>query len=271
MSTSVDTAFTQKYLQEVKVAYQREGSLLRGAVRNRTVEGAERVYFPKLGKGVATTKARHADVNPMNLEHTRVFADMEDYYAPEYIDDLDQAKTNWTIRSEYVRQSANALGRQTDNIILTAMDAATNSTSADAINPTTNTALTRPVINRLSKRLTERDVPMDRRRYAVIGPDELEELLAVDEAVSSDFSRQQLLNTGSAPAFWFGFNWIVHTGMPSGVKGFFFHQDSFGLGVNADMKGSVDWVPEKVAHLVNAWMSMGAVIIDNDGVEKLTA
>jgi len=271
MSSSVNTAFTQQYAQEVKAAYQREGSLLRGTVRTRTVEGAERVYFPKLGKGAATEKARHADVVPMGLEHTRVFADMADYYAPEYIDDLDQAKVNWTIRSEYSRASAYALGRATDDIILTAMNAATNTTSADAVNAGTDTTLTLAVTNRLSSRLNQRDVPMDRRRYAVIGPTELEELLAIEGATSSDFAREQLLNTGSTPAFWMGFNWIMHTGLPSGVKGFFFHADSFGHGINADIKSSVDWVPEKVAWLVNSWMSMGATIIDNDGIEKLTA
>lgn len=271
MSASVSTAFEQQYAQEVKAAYQREGSLLRNTVRNRTVVGAERVYFPKLGKGMATTKARHADVNPMGLEHDRVFADMQDFYAPEYIDDLDQAKVNWTIRSEYSRASAYALGRKTDDLILTAAAATTNTTSADAVNTGTDTTLTLPVINRLSARLNARDVPMDRMRWAVIGPTELEELLLITGATSSDFASQQLLNTGSAPAFWMGFNWIVHTGLPSGTKGFFYHTQAVGHGINSDIKSSVDWIAQKKAWLVDSWMSMGSVIIDVDGVEELTA
>ena len=269
MSSSVDTAFIQQYDAEVKAAYQREGSLLRGSVRTRTQVGAERIYFPKLGKGAATQKARHADVVPMGLEHTRVFADMADYYAPEYIDDLDQAKVNWTIRSEYARASAWALGRTTDQILIDAMDATSNSTDASTVNSGSETTLTLAVVNKISERLNDRDVPMDRMRHAVISPETLSELLVIEGATSSDFTTQQLLTTGSTPAFWMGFNWRVHTGLPTGVKGFFYHTQAVGHGINSDIRSAVDWLPEKVAWLVNSWMSMGAVIIDGDGVEKL--
>ena len=95
MAVTVPVSFIEQYEAEVKQVYQREGALLRGTLRTRTQVGASRIYFPKLGKGIATQKARHADVTPMDLEHTRESADMADYYAPEYIDDLDQAKLNW--------------------------------------------------------------------------------------------------------------------------------------------------------------------------------
>ena len=271
MSATVTTAFVEQYDAEVKAAYQRMGSLLRGTVRTRSEVGAKRIYFPKLGKGAATTKARHADVTPMGLEHSRVFADMADYYAPEYIDDLDQAKVNWTIRSEYARASASALGRTTDEIILTAMNAATNTTSAAAVNTGGDTTLSLDVVKRASKRLNERDVPLDRRRYAVIGPTELEELLGITGATSSEFTNQLLLTSGQTPVFWMGFNWMMHTGLPAGVKGFFFHSDAVGHGINSDIKSSVDWIAQKKAWLVDSWMSMGAVIIDADGVEELNA
>lgn len=271
MSASVTTAFVQEYDSLVKAAYQREGSLLRGTVRTRTQVGAERIYFPKIGKGMATTKARHADVVPMGLDHTRVYADMADYYAPEYIDDLDQAKVNFTIRSDYARASAWALGRKTDDILLTAMNATSNSTSADAVNTGTDTTLTLAVVNKISERLNDRDIPADRMRYAVISPTTLSELLVITGATSSDFTNQQLLTTGQSPAFWMGFNWLVHTGLPSGVKGFFYHTPAVGHGINRDVTSSIDWIAQKKAWLVDSLMSMGAVIIDGDGVEKLTA
>jgi len=271
MTSSVDTAFIQQYDQEVKAAYQREGSLLRGTVRTRTQVGAERIYFPKLGKGIATTKARNADVVPMGLEHTRVFADMADYYAPEYIDDLDQAKINWTVRADYARASASALGRTTDDICLTAMNATSNSTDASATNSDSGTDLSLEVILAISESLNDRDVPSDRMRWAVITPQSLSELLQVTGATSSDFTTQQLLTTGREPAFWMGFNWIVHTGLPSGVKGFFYHTQAVGHGINQEVTSTIDRVPEKVAWLINSYMSMGAVIIDEAGVEKLVA
>lgn len=270
MSASVETAFIQLYDPEVKAAYQREGSMLRGTVRTRTQVGAERIYFPKLGKGQATTKARHADVVPMGLEHTRVFADMADYYAPEYIDDLDQAKINWTLRADYARAAAWALGRTTDDIILTAMDATSNSTDISDTN-STGTTFNLEVVLELSEQMNSRDVPADRMRYCVITPARLSELLQITGATSSDFTTQQLLVTGREPAFWMGFNWIVHTGLPAGVEGFAFHSSAVGHGINRDVESSVDWVAEKDAWLVKSKMSMGAVIIDEAGVEKIVA
>lgn len=271
MSASIDTAFVQQYDTEVKAAYQREGSLLRGSVRTRSQVGAERIYFPKLGKGKATTKARHSDVVPMGLDHTRVFADMADYFAPEYIDDLDQAKINWSVRADYARAAAWALGRTTDDILITAMDATSNTTSADAVNSATDTSLTLAVVNALNERFNDRDIPSDRMRHAVITPATLSELLEITGATSSDFTNQQLLVTGQEPAFWMGFNWRVHTGLPAGVKGLFYHTPAVGHGINKELTSTVDWISEKDAWLVKSKMSMGAVIIDEDGVEKLTA
>lgn len=262
MSTQVPTAFVQQYASEVKAAYQREGSLLRNTVRTREEVESERIYFPKLGKGQATSKARHAEVSPMNLDHTRVYADMEDYYAPEYIDDLDQAKINFSLRAEYARASAWALGRTTDELVVSALDAAPSGNR-------TTSSLSLSSISGVHKRLTDRDVPADRQRYAVISPDAMQELLQISEAASSDFSREQILVSGQAPTFWMGFNWLVHTGLPSGVRGYFFHQPCVGLGINRDVQTSVDWVPERVAWLVNSWMSMGSVLIDETGVEVL--
>lgn len=275
MSTTVATSFIQLYDPEVKIAYQRMGSLLRQTVRTRTVPG-ERIYFPKLGKGVATTKARHADVVPMNLEHTRVFADMSDFYAPEYIDELDMSKINWSLRQDYARSAAMALGRQTDDLILTAMNGATNTFSATTINAAATPAITGsilslPVVTEMSKQLNSRDVPTDGERYAVIGPTELQELLQIVGATSSDFSSQQLLMTGQAPVQWMGFRWIMHSGLPSGVKGFFYHRSAVGHGIAKDVTSRVDWVPQKAAWLVNAMMSMGSVLIDNNGILELNA
>lgn len=271
MSTTVNTAFIRMYESEVKAAYQREGSLLRNTVRTRTNVGAERVYFPKLGKGAATSKARHADVVPMDLEHTRVYADMTDHYAPEYIDDLDQAKINWTVRSDYARASAWALGRKTDELIIDALGQTGNTVAATSLNAGGDNEIDLSVVTGMSKSMNDLDVPADNMRYAVITPEGLSQLLAIEGATSSDFTREQLLMTGREPAFWMGFNWIVHTGLPSGVLGYFYHRPAVGHGITRDITTSIDWIPTKVAHLVNSWMSMGSTIIDEDGVFELTS
>lgn len=277
MSTSVPTSFAQLYTAEVKAAYQREGSFLRRLVRIRSDINSERVYFPKLGAGAATSKARHADIVPMNLTHSRAFADMTDSYAPEYLDDLDMAKTNIaSLRQDYANASAWALGRSTDNRLL---NAASTSLAANTANEISQAAATFALkdITAVSKAMTLNDVPLDRRRVAVISPELMERMQSLKEVTSSDFTSQQILISGMEPMFWMGFNWMVHTGVSDftdstgkDILGFFWHVPSMGLGIARDIQTSVDWVPEKVAWLVNSWMSMGAVAIDERGVFSLS-
>jgi hypothetical protein len=45
-----------------------------------------------------------------------------------------------------------------------------------------------------------------------------------------------------------------------------FHKSSLGMGVGSDVRTEVNYIPEKVAHLTTSYMSMGAVLIDGDGV-----
>jgi len=273
MSNTVDTSFIQLYESEVKAAYQREGAMLRQSVRFRQQAGAERIYFPKLGKGEANSKARHADVTPMNLEHTRAYADMRDDYAPEYIDDLDQAKVNWSMRQDYANQSGYALGRATDKSILTAADKTANVEGCTQLDSAASGKMTKKAIQAFTRTFNDRDVPLDRRRWAVISPSALEELQDILEATSEDYAREKILVAGQEPTFWMGWNWMVHTGVEevaeTGIKGFFFHQPALGYGMAQDVSTSVDWVAQKVAWLVNSWCAHGSTIIDGDGVAKL--
>jgi len=60
MSISIDKSFVEHFQADVHQAYQRMGSKLRNTVRVKNgIKGATTV-FQKVGKGIATTKARHA-------------------------------------------------------------------------------------------------------------------------------------------------------------------------------------------------------------------
>ena len=269
MSTTVPVSFVEQYEAEVKHVYQREGSKLRGTVRTRNQVGAKRIYFPILGKGKATKKSRHADVVPMDLEHTRAEADMEDFYAPEYVDDLDQAKTNWSIASEYARSSGWALGRQTDEILFDAMGETSNEVSITTVNDNGGELTLKSIAEGMWKNMAQNDVPMDGRLYAVMNPKTMAELFQITEATSTDFVTQQLLESGAEPPMYMGFRWMTHTGVPEDIRGFFYHTTAVGHGISRDIQTSIDWIPQKVSTLVNSWMSMGATIVDEDGVFKL--
>ena len=127
MANTIDQAFIKQFESEVHLAYQRMGSKLRGTVRTSNVTGST-ARFQKIGAGTASTKTRNGDVSTMELAHTYVDVTMADYYAPELIDKLDELKLNINERQAVAQSAAAALGRKTDDIITTALDAGANAT-----------------------------------------------------------------------------------------------------------------------------------------------
>jgi len=187
MANSIDTAFIKQFETEVHMAYQRMGSKLRNTVRTSNVTGSV-ARFQVIGKGVANTKSRNGNVTPMELAHTTVEATMADFYAPEYIDKLDELKTNINERQAVAQSAAAALGRKTDELIYAAMDAAGGTAIHD-----TSSALEIADLLSLFETMGLNDVPEDGQRYLAMNPKGYADLFGISQFASSDFVGEQNL------------------------------------------------------------------------------
>src|SRR6185312_9799073 len=125
----IDQAFIKQYDSQVKLAYQRKGALLRNAVYQKTNVGATTITFQAMGKVAAALKYRHADIALGNITHTPTAATMADYAIGDYVDKLDEMKTNINARAAIAESNADAVGRQMDALIIAAADAAVVATS----------------------------------------------------------------------------------------------------------------------------------------------
>jgi len=262
MANTIDQAFIKQFESEVHMAYQRMGSKLRNTIRSTNVTGST-ARFQVIGKGTASTKTRNGDVTTMELAHTNVEATMADYYAAEYIDKLDELKININERQAVAQSAAAALGRQTDTLITTAMDAGANSTQiAD-----TTGALVKADLLTLFETFGTEDVPEDGQRYLAMSPAGFADLFNIDEFASSDYVGPQNLPFagGMTMKEFLGFK-IFSTSAVAGGKNFAYHARAVGIGINSDVQTEVNYVPQKVAHLATSMMSMGSVVIDDDGV-----
>jgi hypothetical protein len=262
MANTIDQAFIKQFESEVHMAYQRMGSKLRNTVRSTNVTGST-ARFQVIGKGTASTKSRNGDVSTMELAHTNVEATMADYYAAEYIDKLDELKININERQAVAQSAAAALGRQTDALIVTAMDAGANSTQIH----NTSSAIEKADLLTLFQTFGAEDVPEDGQRYLAMSPAGFADLFNINEFASSDYvGPQQLPFAGGMTMKEFlGFK-IFSTSAVAGGKNFAYHARAVGIGINSDVQTEVNYVPQKVAHLATSMMSMGSVVIDDDGV-----
>lgn len=261
MANTIDTAFIKQFETEVHIAYQRMGSKLRNTVRTSNVTGSV-ARFQIIGKGVANTKSRNGNVTPMELAHTTVEATMADYYAPEYIDKLDELKININERQAVAQSAAAALGRKTDELIYAAMDAAGGTAIHD-----TSSALEIADLLSLFETMGVNDVPEDGQRYLAMNPKGYADLFGISQFASSDFVGEQNLPFagGMTMKEFMGFK-VFSTSAVTAGKNIAYHTSSVGLGINADVQTEVNYVAEKASHLATSMMSMGAVGIDANGI-----
>ena len=265
MANTIDQAFIKQFETEVHMAYQRMGSKLRNTIRSTNVSGST-ARFQKIGTGSASTKSRNGNVTPMELVHTNVEVSMSDFYAAEYIDKLDELKTNINERQAVAQSAAAALGRKTDELIITAMDAGANSTQIHD----TGSALEKADLLSLFETMGTADVPEDGQRYLAMSPAGYADLFAINEFASSDFVGPQNLPFagGMTMKEFLGFK-IFSTSAVAGGKNFAYHTTAVGIGVNSDVQTEVNYVAEKVSHLATSMMSMGAVAIDDNGIYEV--
>jgi hypothetical protein len=267
MSTQVELSFIKNFEAEVHLQYQQMGSKLRNTVRTKNNIIGATTTFQRVGKGVASTKARHGKVPVMNVDHTPIECILQDYYAGDWIDKLDELKTNINEQQVVAKAGAYALGRKTDELIIEQLG------TASAVAGTNVDGLTREKVLAAFELLGETDVPDDGQRYAVVGWKQWSQLLKIDEFANADYvGEDQLPWKGTQAKRWLGTLWIPHSALPrSGNvrKCFWYHRTAVGHAVGAEVKTDISWHGDRAAHFVNNMMSQGACLVDDTGVVAL--
>lgn len=271
MAVDINDAFVKQFESEVHMAYQRMGSKLRNTVRAKANVKGSSTTFQKVGKGTAGTKSRHGNVPVMSIDHSNVECTLGDFYAADYIDKLDELKINHDERMVVTQSAAAAMGRKSDELIVTALD-----TAANVITEGGTTGLNQTKVNTVFEYFGNNDVPDDGERYFVISPGAWTDLLGITAFSSADFVGPDELpyKGGMVAKRWMGFMWMTFSGLPvaSNIrKNFAYHRSAIGLASGAEVSTELNYVPEKAAHLATSMMSQGAVLIDGTGVYEVQA
>lgn len=282
MSTTIDAAFIADYEADVHLVFQREGGMVKPTVYEKDGIVGSTAYFEKLGTGVATTKSRHGEITPMNAVHTQPSCTLVDFYAGDWVDLLDEAKTNIDARMAYARSGAYALGRKVDDQIFTVMDTTTQSTITFAV---TSYAAIQSSLIQMVEALDANSVPNDGMRYAALTPRAYAQAMTVESFASQDYVNEagRPFNEG-APGHrkfreWMGVKWCMHPGLPgrgtATAKCFIYHKMAVGYASGAhagnvagseSVSADITWHGDRAAHFINHCMSGEAVMIDDTGV-----
>ena len=280
--TSVSNSFVTMFSDDVKQAYQQSSSNLVGAVRVvRNVVGST-YKFHKLSKGGSIkNKNRYEDITAMSdtsksnsgtyvggtAQNSIVTTTLNNFHSGEYVDDMDQFKTNIDLRSTFASAIASALGRAVDQEIIDALDAGSPTTTVSA-----TSGLTKEKFLEIHEAMNALDVPTDGRAI-IISPQALTDLLTDSNLVTAadGLVSNTALASGYIPNV-FGFNVIMSTLLTKNSVQrdcYAIHRDSVGLALAADINTRIDYVPAKASHLILGTMSGGSTVIDADGVVKV--
>lgn len=283
MSTSIDQAFITSYEAKVHEVFQRKGSYLKEAVRDRSGVVGSTASFHKIGKGVATTKARHGTITPMNQDHTSPTCTIVDFYGGDWVDKLDESKTNMNERDAIAGGGAKALGRKVDDQITVILD----STSQTVVTLTVSTiAAIRATAVEFAEAAWDNDVPNEGEVYAVVTPRYWSQLMMVDQFMRAEYVRADGLAFVTGPAIgagkwkdWQGIKWKMQTGLPGAgtatAKCFIWHKEAVAYATaeaagniagNQSVAADITWHGDRAAHFVNHLMSGESCMIDDTGV-----
>jgi hypothetical protein len=276
MSKFLTQAAVTEFDNEVKHAYQGMGKL-RNTVTTRTGVVGEAYKFTRMGKGLANQKASQADVTPMDINHSRQTANMENWNAPEYTDIFDQAEVNFDEKQELAKTIAKALSRREDQIIIDSIAAITFSATPanldEGLDLTIAAAgLTIQQLREASTGLTDRGVE-NSERTLILSAAALNSLLSEEKATSSDYSAVKALVHGDIDSF-MGFKFCVietraEGGLPA-LTNYAYHKASIGYAVGLDMNTTIDWIAQKTSWLANGMLKAGAVAREAAGVVQMT-
>jgi hypothetical protein len=251
MSTQITTAFVNQFSSNVAMLSQQMGSLLRSAVDVESVTG-EKSYFDQVGSVAAVARAsRHQDTPLLETPHSRRQVALTTYEWADLIDDSDRVRLLADPTSSYARAAAAAIGRSQDDVIIAAMggtaktgkEGATSTTFASGQKIVHGSAgLTIAKLVSAKKLLDANDVDPSIKRYIVVSPEQIEDLLNNTTVTSSDFNTVKALSQGDISSF-VGFQFITSNRLKDDGTSrlcYAWAQDGMKMAIGKDVMARID-------------------------------
>lgn len=274
MSIHLTDVAIKQFEAMIKQAYQAEGFLLRGTMRERTGVVGSQIQFVVQGKGMASQKAIQDNVTPMNIGYTPKIATMSNWNASEYTDIFAQAEVNFDEKIELASTCAMAIGRRMDQIAIEALeDSGTTNTIAEG-----GTGFTFDKVREAIYMLRKNNIRKNSKIFGLISAGAEADLFDIPEFTNKFFMSQDYIKNGTMNGSNFmGINWIVLGDMDEGGlplsddtrSCFLWDQQALGYGIGIDLRTTIDWIAEKRSYLVSSDFKAASVAIDPVGIIKV--
>jgi hypothetical protein len=282
MSVNVTTSFVEQYSANVQMLSQQMGSVLRGAVDVESIKG-KNAFFEQIGSVTAQVRtSRHGATPQIDTPHSRRRLNTATYEWADLIDDADKIRMLIDPTSSYAKAAAAAMGRAMDDVII----AAALGTSYTGVSGGTSTALpsgqkivhgsaglTVAKLLSAKKILDENDVDPSIKRFCVVSPEQVEDLLNTTEVKSSDYNTVKALAQGDLNSF-LGFTFLTSNRLTEDAtpdrQVIAFAADGIKLGIGKDITAKISERDDKsYSTQVYYSMDLGATRMEEEKVVEI--
>lgn len=308
MSIYADQAWVHRFHDTLLSTYQQMSSIVRGLLDPAMIHydvSAAIDYHERLGTGIANdVVAPFAQTVAQNLNHSRRSCTLQSSDFTVLVSDENTLRSMVNPTNGYTQTILAGMNRRADLHVITALigTAATASVTAGtgAITAGTQAMLAAHQIGAASamdlariinanELLSKKGVPNDGKRRFLYSPGQLRDIMAITQASSSDFTKNQIHDKGTINGLsWQGFTWYEIADViqddastilqrmlpiPSYRQCIAFHPSAVGLSIGKEIKTQLDaapWLQSRPTQ-VRSSMIMSAVRVWEGGVVEVRA
>lgn len=272
MSASISVVEQKEFDAFVKADYQSSGFFLRNGVKTRRDVTGASVDFRRMGQIMSVPTGYGVAVTPQDPGFDKATAYLQKFTTPVYVDKIQDLTVNFDAKMESAQLVGSAMGRRSDQVVIDAFVAASGSVTTI---PDGGDNFTYAKYSQMMSFFDDRAIPLD-DRFVAMSAQNLRQLMHSREFTNELYTKNRVIDRAWVREF-LGFNLIT---LPSMLEGglplagnirsaFAWHRQSVGVAIGHDFSTEIHYIPEKTSWLVNGIFSIGAVVIDPNGVLEI--
>lgn len=283
MAINIDDVYIQTYESNVRYLAQQQGSKLRSTCMVKNTNG-EQHNWDRLAETAASLKASARTATPTDdSDWSRRVSIAATYHVADSTELEDPVQMLIDPNSAIAHNQAMAMGRQFDDVIITAATAAATigdgSTVAFPAGQEVgdySTQISFDMVTEVQEKFMENDIDPSQPKVFVVGPKQVRKLMQLTEQTSSDYvnaqALQQLNASGIVPN-WMGFTWILSTRLNAPLANqldcLAFTPKAIGVQVNRDISTEMAKDPSlSFAWRIYSAMTLGAVRVEDEQIVR---
>jgi hypothetical protein len=267
-----DSAFQSQYRDELIMGFERRMSLLGAVATKESIVSGNAAVIDVIdsGSAYAVTRGINGRIPARPDNNTQTTVTLQEWHDVVEKTRFNIFASQGNQRAAMQKTSMAVVNRKIDDLIIAALDTATNDTGAAATATLAKVMHAQTILGNNNVDISDED-----NLFALVSPAFRAYLMQVTSFTSGDYVDVKPMVGPARKAWrWNGLNWIVHSGLTGGgtssEKTYFFHRDAIAVAMDKDgLQSLVDYDGRHDYSWARTSIFMGAALLQNNGVVQV--